>query len=168
MWPRWTMTPVGRDVADADRVVLRGLGGLGQVETDLLGVDVEGGDELHVGDVVVTELDVHQAGHGARRVGVLVVLDALDQGRRAVADAHDCYSYRTHEGLFLPSGCFRWLRRPRGPRWMGVSLVVLVSLVVSGAGRTGWSARRSALIRSPSHLTSRSTDSIEWRRSSER
>ncbi len=123
-----------RHVADADRVVLRGLRRLGEVEPDLLGVDVERGDELDVVDVVVTEHDVHQTGDVARRVGVLVVLDALDQGRRAVADAHDCYSYRTHVGLFLPSGCFRRSRRPRGPRCGGVAQVAGLVATGSDAG----------------------------------
>jgi hypothetical protein len=51
-----------RHVGDLDGVVLAGDDRLGQVEADLLGVDVEGGDELDVADVVVAELHVHQAG----------------------------------------------------------------------------------------------------------
>jgi hypothetical protein len=58
-----------------------------EVEPDLLGVHVERGDELHVAYVVLAELHMHQAGHGAVLVGVVVVLDALDQRRRAVPDA---------------------------------------------------------------------------------
>lgn len=68
-----------RDVADLDGVVLTGTDGVREVEADLLRVDVERGDELDVTDVVVAELDVHQAGHLGRRIGVLVVLDALNQ-----------------------------------------------------------------------------------------
>ena len=56
-----------RDVGDLDRVVLGGADGLGQVEADLLRVDVERGDELDVADVVVAELHVHETGHGAAR-----------------------------------------------------------------------------------------------------
>ena len=78
-----------RDVGDLDGVVLRGADGLGQVEADLLRVHVERGDELDVADVVVAELHVHQAGHGAARVGVGVVVHALDERRGAVADADD-------------------------------------------------------------------------------
>ncbi|MNW57478.1 hypothetical protein D3C74_352890 [compost metagenome] len=63
--------------------------GLREVEADLLGVDVESGDELQVGHVVVTELHVHQSGHGAARVSIAVVVHALDQGRCAVSDAND-------------------------------------------------------------------------------
>ena len=81
---------------------------LGQVEADLLGVHVERGDELHVADVVLAELHVHQAGHGAVLVGVVVVLDALDQRGRAVADADNGDSYlgrRLWRGL-LTHGAF--------------------------------------------------------------
>ena len=84
-----TLGVLGFGVGELDGVVLAGADGLGQVEADLLGVDVERGDELQVGDVVVAELDVHQAGDLGAGLGVLVVLDALDEGRRAVADADD-------------------------------------------------------------------------------
>ena len=103
----------GGDVADLDRVVLRGVDRLREVLADLLVVDVERGDELHVGDVVVTELDVHEARHGRGRVGVLVVLHALDEGGGAVAHPHDCYSYGPHgdspclTGLLVMAGVHR-------------------------------------------------------------
>ena len=54
-----------RHVGDLDGVVLGGVDGLGEVEADLLVVDVERGDELHVLDVVVTEHDVHEPRDGA-------------------------------------------------------------------------------------------------------
>ena len=56
---------------------------------DLLGVDVEGGDELDVADVVAAEDDVHEAGHPVGRVGVLVVGEPLHQRAGAVAHAGD-------------------------------------------------------------------------------
>ena len=62
---------------------------LGEVLADLVGVDVERGRELDVADVVAAEVDVHEARDALRRVGVLVVLDALHEGRGAVADADD-------------------------------------------------------------------------------
>jgi hypothetical protein len=74
VWPRCTVTPVGGHVGDLDGVVLRGVDGLGEVLADLLVVDVEGGDELDVADVVVAEGDVHEARDGAGRVGVAVVV----------------------------------------------------------------------------------------------
>ena len=40
-------------------------------------------------DVVAAEVDVHEAGDGLGRVGVAVVVDALDEGGRAVAHADD-------------------------------------------------------------------------------
>ena len=76
-------------VAEADGVVLAAADGGGQVVTDLVGVDVEGRRELDVGDVVATEVGVHQPGHGLVRLRVAVVVDALDEGRGAVADADD-------------------------------------------------------------------------------
>src|SRR6185436_7564269 len=78
-----------RHVGELDRVVLAGPDRLGEVLADLLLVDVEGGRELHVADVVAAEVDVHEAGHSAVRVGVLVVLDALHERVGAVADADD-------------------------------------------------------------------------------
>jgi hypothetical protein len=39
--------------------------------------------------VVAAEIDVHQARHFVGRIGVLVVLDALDEAVGAVADADD-------------------------------------------------------------------------------
>jgi hypothetical protein len=78
-----------RHVGDVNRVVLAGNDRLGQITPDLLAVDVEGSDELHVADVVAAEVDVHQAGYPDVRVGVLVVLDALDERRGAVAYAND-------------------------------------------------------------------------------
>ena len=62
---------------------------LGQVDADLALDDVEGRDELDVADVVPAEVDVHQARDELVVVGVLVVLDALQQRVRAVADADD-------------------------------------------------------------------------------
>ena len=103
-------------VADRDGVVLARHDGLGHVPADLLGVDVERGDELDVADVVRAELDMHQARHPTSRVGVLVVLHALDEGTCAVPDAHDGYPYRTHKDcsyLSLLSGP----PRPHRPGW---------------------------------------------------
>jgi hypothetical protein len=72
--------PGRRDIADLDGVVLTGDDRLGDVAADLLGVDVERGDELDVRDVVVAERDVHETRDAVVRVGVPVVLHALHQG----------------------------------------------------------------------------------------
>jgi hypothetical protein len=77
------------DVGELDGVVLARPDRLGEVLADLVGVDVEGGAELDVGDVVAAEVHVHQAGDGLTRIGVLVELHALDQRGRAVAHADD-------------------------------------------------------------------------------
>ncbi len=76
-----------RHIGDLDGVVLRGEDGVGQVEADLLGVHVERRHELDVANVVRAEPHVHEARYGRCVVGVVVVLDALDQRGRAVADA---------------------------------------------------------------------------------
>ena len=49
-----------RHVGELDRVVLTRPDRLGEILADLLRVDVEGGDELDVADVVAAEVDVHQ------------------------------------------------------------------------------------------------------------
>ena len=49
-------------VGELDRVVRSGEDRLAEVLADLVGVDVEGGGELDVADVVAAEIDVHQAG----------------------------------------------------------------------------------------------------------
>ena len=74
---------------ELDRVVLTGEDRVGEVLADLLLVDVNRGDELDVLDVVPAEIDVHQAGDHLIGGSVLVVLNALDEGRGAVADADD-------------------------------------------------------------------------------
>ena len=76
-----------------------------EVRADLLGVHVERGDELDVAHVVVAELHVHEPGHAALRVGVPVVLHALDERRGAVADADDGYADANPCGA--PSRCSR-------------------------------------------------------------
>ncbi len=78
-----------RDVGEAVRVVRVGPDGVGEVLADLVLRDVEGGRELHVAHVVAAEVDVHEPGHEGLRVGVLVVLDPLEQGVGAVPHADD-------------------------------------------------------------------------------
>ena len=89
MWPRCTGT--SSCGTSQILIVLFSLAHdrLREVEADLLGVDVERGDELDVADVVRAEVDVHQAGDLLRRVGVAVEVDALDERRGAVSDADD-------------------------------------------------------------------------------
>ena len=77
------------DVGELDRVVLARPDRLGEVLADLLGVDVEGRDELDVLDVVAAEVHVHEARDVLVGIGVLVVLDALDEAVGAVADTDD-------------------------------------------------------------------------------
>src|SRR5690606_1397452 len=129
--------PKRRHVTELDRVVLTGHDRLSEIAANLLGVHVEGGDELHIGDVIVTEADVHQTGDAIARIGVPVVVDALNQRRGAVADADDCDTDGAHHGSSLSDL----------------------------DGRSGWSEgglacgdrpERSFSMSSSSHLTSRS------------
>jgi hypothetical protein len=83
-------------VGEPDRVVRLGEDRVRDVLADLVGVDVEGRDDLDVTDVVAAELDMHQPGHLGVRVGVLVVLEPLHEGRGAVAQTHDRDANLTH------------------------------------------------------------------------
>ena len=87
--PRLTVDAGLRDVGELDRVVRVRPHRVGEVLADLVGRDVERGDELHVADVVAAEVHVHEAGDELVVRRVLVVLDALQQRVRAVADADD-------------------------------------------------------------------------------
>ncbi len=87
--PRATLTPFAGTSAELDGVVGLGEDGLGQVFADLVLVDVDGGHELDVLDVVAAQDGVHEAGHEVGLLGVLVELDALHERRGAVADTDD-------------------------------------------------------------------------------
>ena len=87
--PRSTVTPMCSDLLEDVGVVRLRVDRLGQVLADLVLVDVEGGDELDVLDVIAAEVDVHQARDEVVLLGVLVVVAALDEAARAVADADD-------------------------------------------------------------------------------
>ena len=87
--PRSTVTPSVRHLLEDVRVVGLGVDRLGQVLADLVLVDVEGGDEIDVADVVAAQVDVHQTRYELVVLGVLVVVAPLDEAARAVADADD-------------------------------------------------------------------------------
>ncbi len=75
---------------------------VGEILADLALDDVEGGGELDVRDVVAAEVDVHEPGDEGVTVGVLVVLDALEQGVGAVADADDGDAHLVLRSGWLP------------------------------------------------------------------
>ena len=87
--PALDLDAQGRHVGEFDSVVLTRPDRLGKIFANLGLVDVEGGHELDVANVVPAEVDVHQPRHEVLRRCVFVVLHALDQGGRAVADADD-------------------------------------------------------------------------------
>ncbi len=88
--------PNFRDVGEADRVVLPSPDGLGEVGANLGGVDVERGNRHDVTDVVASELHVHESRNAGVASGVLVVVDALEEGVRTVADTGDCEADSCH------------------------------------------------------------------------
>ena len=70
--------PEVRYVGELDGVVLSTLDCLGEVAANLGGVNVKGGDEFEVADVVATELDVHESGHVVPDLGVTVIRNTLN------------------------------------------------------------------------------------------
>ena len=80
------------DVGEFGGAVGWGEDGLGEVFSDFVFVDFEGGDEFYVVDVVAAEVYVHESWDGGVWFGVFVVLGALDEGGCAVADAYECDS----------------------------------------------------------------------------
>ena len=115
MGPRWTLTPVGgtsvmRMVLFSEAVVASErskptfLASTSNAATN--STSRRGSHRNHV----------HQPGHG-RAGSRLVVLHALDEGRRTVADAHDCYSNRSHGGCSFLLREFG--RRRRGRTLLG-------------------------------------------------
>src|SRR3954463_9745320 len=104
-----------RHVGEPDGVVGLGKDGFGDVRADLLRVDVERRDDADVADVVATELDMHQAGDRLVGVGILVVLQTLDQGRGAIAKPHDRDANLSHRvRSFLRSVALARRRSPTG------------------------------------------------------
>ena len=87
--PARDLDPGLGDVGELDRVVRVSPDRVREVLADLRRRDVERRGELDVADVVAAEVDVHQAGDELIGVGVAVVLDALQERVRAVADADD-------------------------------------------------------------------------------
>src|SRR5699024_8795357 len=86
------------DIAEFDGVVLTGRDRLGDVDADLLAVDIEGGNEIDVTDVIIPELHVHETRNFRPRGHIPVVLNTLDQGRGAVAQSgnRDSNRFRSH------------------------------------------------------------------------
>ncbi len=96
--------PLHRDVEtrhlrEAHRVVRLRPDRLRQVGAHLAGVDVEGGGELDVPDVVAAEARPHQAGDEAVVGHALVIVNSLHQGGCTVADADHRDPNRSHGRL---------------------------------------------------------------------
>jgi hypothetical protein len=62
----------------------------------LCALHVEGGGELDVARVVAAEVDVHQARNEVGALGIAVEVNALHEGRGAVAHTDDRDAYLAH------------------------------------------------------------------------
>src|SRR6266511_1518887 len=170
--------PEGWHVGESDGVVLAGGDRLREVAPDLLGVDVEGGDELEVTDVVAPELDVHETGDVVAGLSVPVIVDALHQGRRAVAHADDRDAYLCHFLIATPLGlgaAYPACAGRRGSRgvvgfWVPRPVVsgplsawkCAVGRDLAGARGSSRAEPRSAAMRRSSQAISRSCSSSPW------
>ena len=108
-------------VAEFHGVVGLGEDGLGEVGADLVDVDVEGGDDVDVGDGVVAERGVHDAGDIVAGLGVLVEVQPLHERRRAVPHPDDRYVDLAHvagtsfTACWGSEWCAAWAAKPARP-----------------------------------------------------
>ena len=79
-------------LAELVRVVHAGEDCLVEVFADLGSINVERRDKLDVLDAIATEHIVHDAGDLLIVLGILVIFDALNERRGAVAHASDCHA----------------------------------------------------------------------------
>jgi len=78
-----------RHIGKFGGVVRSSENGLAEVLADLVFIDIEGGHEFYVADVIPPEIDVHNPGNGIGIFSVFIVLYALDEGGCAVAHSDD-------------------------------------------------------------------------------
>src|SRR6266550_5224796 len=90
------------NVREFHRVVMPGEDRVRQILADLVLIDVEGGGEFDVADVVAAEIDVHQARDRRAGLRIPVILDALHQRRGAVAHPQDCDAYLSARSRIAP------------------------------------------------------------------
>ena len=85
------------DVGELEGIVGLGEDGIGKILADLVLIDIEGGGEVDITDMVTAQVDVHEPWDEIHFPGLLVELDALHQGGAAVADADDSHIDFTHD-----------------------------------------------------------------------
>src|SRR4051812_41233792 len=78
-----------RHIGEFHGVVRLGEDRFTQVVADLRRIDVECSAELNVAHVIAAEADVHKTWDEIVLFGAAIKLDALDEGRRAIADSND-------------------------------------------------------------------------------
>ena len=81
------------NVGEFDGVIFRSADGLRDVEADFFGIYLKSSHEFEIGDMIVTELYVHQTWNDVVIRGVLIILNAFDQRGSAVAQTGDCNAY---------------------------------------------------------------------------
>jgi hypothetical protein len=95
----------GRDIAELVGVVGWGINGLRQVLAHLVLVDIDGGYEIDIADVIAAKVDMHQAGYELIFLGILVIMHPLYKGGCAVPNTNNCYIYFSHFGQLLYEKC---------------------------------------------------------------
>src|SRR5690606_17798324 len=107
-------------LGEAQRVVVPRPDRRREVEADLRGVDVEGGDELDVADADAPEPVVHEAGDHLIGRARAVVTDALHEGVGAISDTREGDA-QTHVVLTSPwtwnSERLHWAGCPQRTLW---------------------------------------------------
>ena len=77
--PRCTFTPRCGTSENLIGVVRFGKNCFRQILAHFGFIDIEGGGEFDVTDVITAQIDVHQPGHGFPFLGILVKFNSLDQ-----------------------------------------------------------------------------------------
>jgi hypothetical protein len=66
------------DIAELNRIVLRGPDRISQIEANLLGIHIKGSHEIHVANMVTTKYCVHESRDFDINCRIFVVRHALD------------------------------------------------------------------------------------------
>src|SRR6187431_3554321 len=73
------LDPERRNVSEFDCVVLTSADGFRQVNPNLLGIDVERGDELDIPHVIIPKLHVHEPGHTVLDRCITIMVNTLHE-----------------------------------------------------------------------------------------
>ena len=87
-------------VAEPDCIVGWRVDGISEILAHLVRVDVDGGHELYITDVVTAQVHMHKAGHLLAGLGFPVIGHALYERRGAISHADDGNSHGSAQGIF--------------------------------------------------------------------